>query len=155
MLDGKTTVFSASSRKAKRACAEAIGNPAAPAFFERDFERALRKGRTGNVADGFFHSLLRPMKFSRQRFVDFAMTLLVRIIPKTIVAMTAIVPTGMVQDGIKADTIQRNAAGKRRLDFLRHIAQPRAARLVFGAGFSHEHGPLVAFVNLLQDFSQR
>ena len=94
------------------------------------------------------------LQLSSQGSINFSFAALIGIVPKSIVTMTIINPTRMVQDRIEAHTVQRDALPDGGAGFFANIAKPGAADLVFGAGFGNAYRTAVALVDFLQHFAQ-
>src|SRR5262245_19257640 len=94
-------------------------------------------------------------QFSGQRGIDFAVALLVRIIPQAIVTVAVVEPARMIENRIEANAVEGDAGFKSGLGFATDVAEPAGAKPIFGAGFGDKERAMIALVNLGQHLAER
>src|SRR4029079_927776 len=100
-------------------------------------------------------NVLPTTKFLRERRINFSMTASVSIIPEGVMAVTAIHPAGVIQNGIKTNSRDRDAAVKCGFRFRADITQPSRASFILGAGLGDEDRPMITFVNFSEHLTER
>ena len=93
------------------------------------------------------------LDLSRQRLEDLAMTAVVRVVPKTVLAMTIVCPTWMVDDRVQANAVYVDAGRAGGVSLLAHVTKPIGAFIVFDTCFGNEDGLAIAILKLVEYFS--
>ena len=108
----------------------------------------------GSYDSRFSFAILLPLEFLRERLENFSFTAGARIIPQAIATMPVVVPSGVIQNRVQADAVQRNATLHGRKRLVRDVSQPSRTVVIFCACFGDEHRPLVTVVHLGKDFAK-
>src|SRR2546423_9518657 len=69
--------------------------------------------------------------------------------------MAVVCTARMIEDRVETNAMEGRAGLDCRLGLSTDVSEPTAPRIVFGAGLRHDHGAPIAFVNLLQHFTER
>src|SRR5215831_2141502 len=107
----------------------------------------------------FHFSLLTPFllpftQLGGERLIDLSHPGFVGVIPKTVMAMPIVDPTGVIQYGVKTEALNRDAVANGGFAFLADITKPGGPRFVFSAGLGDIDGAMVPFVNLSEHFAK-
>jgi hypothetical protein len=92
--------------------------------------------------------------FIRQRLINFPRSIGLGIVPKPVVTVPIIIPARMIQNGVKANTLHRDAGLNCGAHFLRNIGEPAGPVIAFGAGFRDEERSIVTVVDFGNDFTE-
>ena len=79
----------------------------------------------------------------------------VGVVPEAVEAVAVVVPAGVVDDRVEANSLHRHAQLDRRGDLAADVVQPLGPRLAFGPRLGDEQRPAVAFVDLTQHVADR
>src|SRR5258705_210141 len=102
-----------------------------------------------------FEQRALPLQLLRERAANLAVSFLISVIPKSVVAMAIIDPAGVIQHWIETNSVKRHAGSDCDSRLFANVTEPTGAVSLFGAGFGDEHWAAITLVDLKQDLVER